>query len=295
MVDSILLIALQVRAPDVVGSSGTSQSYAGSTEYHGGASRNVSSGTVSSEQSKTTAYTHTEIKAPLIAPAPPIISTGASGLASDIVQEVSLDALNALADGENQYCNQIWRNLTMLTRKCSQSVNLVFWERFPVHLELLGALNRVAMSRKQVICLMKYFAFRRFVSSGLLRSGKEIVLPFGPKMLMFRRMKYGQLSLTPPPCLPRTMGKWWFWLPISFLECWNYSTVDTYWLQEFQRFRTSAGVSELAVYVRVGKDSQRLFVCTRRGLFGDPWKFLRTLKILRQFAILQPAKECCLW
>jgi len=55
----------------------------GSTQYSGCASQEA--GTFHADQTKSTAYTHTEVRAPLISPAPPIISTGASGLAEDVL------------------------------------------------------------------------------------------------------------------------------------------------------------------------------------------------------------------
>lgn len=39
------------------------------------------------EENKSSSYTHTEVKAPLINPGPPIISTGSTGLAQEIVGE----------------------------------------------------------------------------------------------------------------------------------------------------------------------------------------------------------------
>jgi len=55
----------------------------GSTQYSGSASKE--DGLFHAEQTQNTAYTHTEVRAPLVSPAPPIISTGASGLAQDVI------------------------------------------------------------------------------------------------------------------------------------------------------------------------------------------------------------------
>jgi len=53
-----------------------------------GGDRHVEShGSASQSSEKTTNYTHTEVRAPLVNPPPPIISTGASGLAQEIVGE----------------------------------------------------------------------------------------------------------------------------------------------------------------------------------------------------------------
>jgi len=55
----------------------------GSTQYSGTASHE--SGNFHAEQTQNTAFTHTEVRAPLVQPVPPIVSTGVSGLAQDIV------------------------------------------------------------------------------------------------------------------------------------------------------------------------------------------------------------------
>nr|P0CU46.1 RecName: Full=Cytosolic-abundant heat soluble protein 86272; Short=CAHS 86272; AltName: Full=Cytosolic-abundant heat soluble protein b; Short=SAHS-b; AltName: Full=Tardigrade-specific intrinsically disordered protein CAHS 86272; Short=TDP CAHS 86272 [Hypsibius exemplaris] len=56
------------------------------TEVVYGGDRRVE-GSASASAEKTTNYTHTEIRAPMVNPLPPIISTGAAGLAQEIVGE----------------------------------------------------------------------------------------------------------------------------------------------------------------------------------------------------------------
>jgi len=55
----------------------------GSTQYSGTAGSHGS--TFHAEQTQNTAYTHTEVRAPLVSPAPPIVSTGACGLAQEVI------------------------------------------------------------------------------------------------------------------------------------------------------------------------------------------------------------------
>jgi len=85
--------AALVRGPGAVGSTGAystfnqSPAVVGASQYSSAAVRDSSSGTISKDAEKTTSYVHTEVKAPLIAPCPPIISTGSAGLAQEIVGE----------------------------------------------------------------------------------------------------------------------------------------------------------------------------------------------------------------
>jgi len=85
--------AALVRGPAVVGSTGVhssafkSQGVVGASQYSSAAVRDSSSGTVSKDAEKTSSYVHTEVKAPLITPSPPIIFTGSAGLAQEIVGE----------------------------------------------------------------------------------------------------------------------------------------------------------------------------------------------------------------
>jgi len=80
--------AALVREQNLVGGVRTG-GVAGEAEYQSNVTvdRHGSSQTVSCDQSKNTSYTHSEIRAPLINPTPPIISTGSAGLAQDIVGE----------------------------------------------------------------------------------------------------------------------------------------------------------------------------------------------------------------
>jgi len=75
--------AALVNAPGV----GRNAGVAGQAEYHSDVrvDHTGNSSNISKDQSKATSYTHTEVRAPLVNPAPPIISTGSAGLAQDIV------------------------------------------------------------------------------------------------------------------------------------------------------------------------------------------------------------------
>ncbi|XP_055330565.1 cytosolic-abundant heat soluble protein 86272-like [Paramacrobiotus metropolitanus] len=57
----------------------------GATQYSSAAT--AQSGTRTFEAEKNTSYTHTEVRAPLIAPMAPIISTGSAGLAQEVIGE----------------------------------------------------------------------------------------------------------------------------------------------------------------------------------------------------------------
>jgi hypothetical protein len=76
--------ATLVRAPGVPGGV-----VAGSTEssYHASTHGGATSQSTTREATANTSYTHTEVRAPLVQPAAPFISTGVSGLAQDMVGE----------------------------------------------------------------------------------------------------------------------------------------------------------------------------------------------------------------
>jgi len=76
--------ATLVRAPGAPGGV-----VAGSTEstFHASTTGDAHSHTHTHEATKNTSYTHTEVRAPLVQPAAPFISTGISGLAQDVVGE----------------------------------------------------------------------------------------------------------------------------------------------------------------------------------------------------------------
>jgi len=84
--------ATLVRAP-VVGNMTTTggtihhetHGMAGASQYASSTVRDNTSGTCINEAQKNMSYTHTEVRAPMINPGPPIISTGASGLAQEMV------------------------------------------------------------------------------------------------------------------------------------------------------------------------------------------------------------------
>jgi len=70
--------------------SNQQQNYSASSQSEtvrtsGGSVQNTQQQSAQHQESVHTGYTHTEVRAPLINPAPPIVSTGAVGLAQDIV------------------------------------------------------------------------------------------------------------------------------------------------------------------------------------------------------------------
>jgi len=80
--------ATLVRAPEVLTGSGYIAQptvVAGASEYSSHAVRET--GNLSKDAEKHSSYTHTQIKAPLVSHTPPIVSTGTSGLAHEIVGE----------------------------------------------------------------------------------------------------------------------------------------------------------------------------------------------------------------
>lgn len=85
--------AALVRAPVVAGMEGSHSSMtshgavAGASQFSSSSIRDSTSGNDVREAQKNSSYVHTEVKAPLVNPLPPIISTGAAGLAQEMVGE----------------------------------------------------------------------------------------------------------------------------------------------------------------------------------------------------------------
>jgi len=82
--------AALVREQHLVGGmDNVNRGVAGAADYRSQTTFNSSgqAQTVSRDQERNTSYTHTEVRAPLMNPPAPIISTGASGLAQEIVGE----------------------------------------------------------------------------------------------------------------------------------------------------------------------------------------------------------------
>jgi len=79
--------ATLVKGRTVVGGVDAAGMTTGATQYSGATTVQSGTGTNTFEAEKNTSYTHTEVRAPLITPVAPFVSTGVTGLAQDVVGE----------------------------------------------------------------------------------------------------------------------------------------------------------------------------------------------------------------